>query len=87
MRANTVLDYEAQNKTMLVINVTDGHFTDTCTVTVNILPVNEFNPRFIMKTYGKMGFVRMENNTVEVSEGSGARYLTSICVDVSGDKK
>ena len=52
---------------------------DSRTATVNILPVNEFSPRLIMKTHGKTGFVRLENNTVDVTEGSRA----SICVDVS----
>lgn len=74
-----MLDYEDTHAIHFTVNASDNVHTESKNVAVSILPVNEFDPVLILKE----GSNKLKNNTLDVTEGSGHKYLGSICVDVS----
>ena len=69
LRVVTTLNYEETKSQLITVDAFDGNHTNSTTVKINILPVNEYDPVF------------KSNSTVwNVTENSKAQHL---CVNVS----
>ena len=74
LQVATVLDYETITMHIFNVTVFDGNTPVSATVTVHVLPLNEFAPVFDM--------MKLRGTQITVKEGTKRK---NICVDVSNE--